>query len=158
MGFLAWLENSGVVAIINESLWAYPIVLSCHAIGMAVVVGIVLMIDLRILGYARGIPIPSLERLFSVAWAGFFLNLLSGTLLFSIDATRFFFLNVFRIKILLIILGMISIRMLLGAVRSSTQPLTAEGSASGKTKLMATLSLIFWIGAIFAGRLIAYLE
>ena len=66
--------------------------------------------------------------------------------------------NVFRIKILLIILGMISVRMLLGAVRSSTQPLTAEGSASGKTKLMATLSLIFWIGAIFAGRLIAYLE
>ncbi len=158
MGFLAWLENTGLVAIIHESLWAYPIVLSCHAIGMAVVVGIVLMIDLRILGYARGIPIPSLERLFSVAWAGFFLNLLSGTLLFSIDATRFFFLNVFRIKILLIILGMISVRMLLGAVRSSTQPLTAEGSASGKTKLMATLSLIFWIGAIFAGRLIAYLE
>ncbi len=125
---------------------------------MAVVVGIVLMINIRVLGYPRGIPIPSFERLFSVAWVGFLLNLLSGTLLFSADATRFFFHNVFRIKILLITLGMVSVGMLLGAVRDSAQPPTAEGSASGKAKLIASLSLIFWIGAIFAGRLIAYFE
>ena len=58
MELLIWLETSGVATWVNESLWGYPIVLTSHAIGMAIVVGMVTVIDLRILGYAKRIPLP----------------------------------------------------------------------------------------------------
>ena len=152
MEFLTWLENSGVGIWIRESLWGYPIVLSSHAVGMAVVVGMVTMIDIRVLGFASKIPISSFNSLFNLTWAGFALNFVSGCLLFTGDPVKFYLSNPFRIKISLIILGMISVWLLLRAVKD-----TDTGPASSKARYIAILSLLFWFGAITAGRLTAYL-
>jgi hypothetical protein len=153
MQFLAWLETSGIGVWIRESLWGYPTVLSCHAVGMAIVVGIVSMIDFRVLGFARAIPIASFDRLFTFAWAGFALNLASGVLLFIGDAQRFAVHPTFLTKIVLIILGGIFAWLLLKALHEAP----AEGAATGKAKTIAVLSLLCWSGAVIAGRLIAYL-
>jgi hypothetical protein len=149
MEYLVWIEESALGVWIRESLWGYPIVLSCHAVGMATVVGVVTMIDIRVLGYARRIPIASFDRLFTIAWAGFLLNFISGCMLFSGDAQRFFFQTVFQIKIGLIVLGGLSIWLLLRQILSNR--------ASDAAKLTAVLSLMFWFGAITAGRLTAYI-
>ena len=149
MEFLTWLENSSVGGWIRESLWGYPIVLSSHAVGMAIVVGVVTMIDIRVLGYAKQIPIDSFKSLFNLAWGGFVLNFISGCLLFTGDPTKFFNDTPFRIKITLIILGMISVWLLLREVRTD--------ESSKKAKAIAIFSLLCWFGAITAGRLTAYL-
>jgi len=148
MGFLVWIEESGAGVWIRESLWGYPIVLSCHAVGMAIVIGIFTMVDLRVLGFARGISMSALDRLYTVAWLGFLLNLISGCLLFTGDAQRFFFQTVFQIKIGLIIIGGISMWFLLREFRID--------SDSIKSKSIAVLSLACWFAAIIAGRLTAY--
>ena len=152
MDFLTWIEGTGVAFWVRESTWGYPIVLSSHAVGMAVVVGVVTMIDIRVLGFAPRIPISAFRNLFTLTWAGFAMNFVSGCLLFTGDPKKFFFSTPFRIKIILIILGMISIWMLLRAVRS-----TDTGVCTARARLIAFLSLICWFGAITAGRLIAYL-
>ena len=149
MEFLTSLEESGLGVLMRESLWTYPIVLSCHAVGMAIVVGMVTVIDIRVLGYARRIPIDSFKSLFVLTFAGFALNFISGVMLFFTDPVRFFESNVFRIKILLIILGMISVWLLLRTVR-----LRPDNSATART--IAAISLLCWFGAIVAGRLTAY--
>jgi len=149
MGSLIWIEESGVGIWIRESVWGYPVVLSCHAVGMAIVIGVFTMIDLRVLGFARGIPISAFDRLFTVAWLGFLLNLVSGCLLFTGDAQRFFFQTVFQIKIAFIILGGISMWRLLREFRIDSE--------SVKVKSIAVLSLSLWFGAIIAGRLTAYI-
>ena len=150
MEFLTWMEESGLGIWIREDLWAYPIVLSCHAVGMAIVVGMVTMIDIRVLGFARKIPISSFNSLFFLTFAGFLLNFISGVLLFFSDPTKFFYSTPFRIKIVLIILGMISAWMLLRNVSDNQD-------SSTKAKTIAAFSLLFWFGAITAGRLTAYL-
>ena len=149
MEFLTWLETSSVGVWIRESLWGYPIVLSSHAVGMAIVVGVVTMIDIRVLGYAKQIPITSFRSLFNLAWGGFALNFISGCLLFTGDPVKFFNDWPFRIKISLIILGMISVWLLLRELKSN--------ESSGKARTIAVFSLLCWFGAITAGRLTAYL-
>lgn len=149
MDILNWIGHSSVSAWVSESLWGYPIVLSSHAVGMAIVVGVVTMIDIRVLGYARQIPISSFKSLFNLAWGGFALNFISGCLLFTGDPVKFFNDWPFRIKISLIILGMISVWLLLREVRID--------ESSAKAKAIAVFSLVCWFGAITAGRLTAYL-
>ena len=79
--FSLWLLGS-------NSIWAYPTVLTLHTFGMMVLVGAALMIDLRILGFARAVPIGSMTRLFKVMWWSFALNAFTGTMLFIADATK----------------------------------------------------------------------
>ena len=149
MGLLLSIENSGVGVWIRESMWGYPIVLSSHAIGMAIVVGVFSMTDIRVLGFARAIPISAFRRLLIIGWLGFLLNFISGCLLFTGDARRFFFQGVFEIKMLLIVLGGIVMWLLMRAVDDDPDSSRAKG--------LAALSLALWFGAIIAGRLTAYI-
>lgn len=149
MGFLISIENSGVGVWIRESLWGYPIVLSCHAIGMAIVVGAFTMVDIRVLGFAGSIPISAFKRLLIIGWLGFLLNLVSGCLLFTGDAQRFFLQGVFEIKMGLIILGAIVMWRLMKTLKTYPE--------SNRAKQLAALSLALWFGAIIAGRLTAYI-
>ena len=70
MAFVSWVENSALGTWMVDSLWAYPIVLSTHAVGMSIVVGTVVMIDLRLLGYAGDAPLDSFKSMFAVTWLG----------------------------------------------------------------------------------------
>lgn len=151
--FLTWLENSALGIWMAESLWGYPLVLSSHAIGMAIVVGTVVMIDLRVLGYAPQVSIQSFKRLFAIAWFGVVLNVCSGLALFCADPMHFFYHPVFWIKLGLILLGAVSVYLLLRSTMGEGQP-----AISRQAKMVAGLSLIFWFSAIIAGRLIAYVE
>lgn len=155
MDFLTWLEKSAVGIWVRESDWGYAIVLTAHAIGMAIVVGTLLMFNLRALGYGRRLPLTWFDKIFTIAWVGFTINLISGLFLFAGDPDKFFFHTAFQIKIALIILGGILVWML-GSLATEPERLSPQAEFSLRTKVLATLSLVFWIGAIAAGRLIAY--
>ena len=158
MDFLIWLQDSAIGTWVAQSIWGYPIVLSSHAVGMALVVGTVLMIGLRILGFARNVPIRLFSRLSVFVWVGLALNLLSGLALFSGDPTRFFYHPVFWIKISLITSGALSVWWVLRAMQGATQEATGVSGVSTNVKAIAALSMLFWLCAIIAGRLIAYVE
>jgi hypothetical protein len=85
---LEWLEMLPISEWVATSDWGYPILLSIHTMGLAIVVGILVMLDARVLGAAKSIPLGVFERLVPLAWAGFFLNLVSGVLLFMSMAPR----------------------------------------------------------------------
>ena len=156
MELLAQLEHSGVVTWVHEStsLFAYPSILLLHTIGMALVVGIAAAIDLRILGFAPAIPLAPLERFLPVLWMGFWINAVTGTVLFAVDATAKATSPDFLIKMAFIALALINLRLIRTRVFRDpdldTQPLTTEA------KVLAGTSLLFWLGAIVSGRLLAY--
>jgi hypothetical protein len=85
---LEWLEMLPISEWVATSDWGYPILLSVHTMGLAIVVGILVMLDARVLGAAKSIPMGVFERLIPLAWAGFVLNLVSGVLLFMSMAPR----------------------------------------------------------------------
>lgn len=152
-----WLENSGVARLVQESLWGYPIVLSAHAVGMAIVAGIALMMCFRVIGLASDVPLSALKTMYRVALVGLFINVVSGTMLFVANADAFFSSTPFRIKIIMLVIG---ITLLIKMARRifSGAGLESDFEPSRKLKIMAAVSIVAWIGVIVAGRLIAYID
>ena len=158
MPVFEWLENTALAIWVGESLWGYPIMLGTHAIGLAIVVGIFVMLDLRMLRVIRGVSFTAFLSLFRLAWIGLIINTLSGSSLFTSQATTFVESLPFLIKISAVIAGAISgvfiqRRLKLRAADWDISDTNIESSATA----LAAFSLVCWIGAIFAGRLIAYL-
>ncbi len=155
MHFLLWLKDSAIGTWVRESDYGYAIVLSSHAIGMAIIVGAVLMFDIRILGFARQMSLKWFDQIYTLAWVGFGVNAVSGVLLFCGNPVKFTFSTAFQIKLALILAGGISV-WVLGKQIENPENLAPDGAVRRAAKLTAMLSLLFWLGAITAGRLIAY--
>jgi hypothetical protein len=149
MGSLAGqLEQSGVAIWIRESgvLYGYPLILFLHTLGLSTLVGLSSAINLRLLGFARGIPLASLARLFTLMWSGLGLTAVTGLLLFVADATRHWSNPAFTVKLIFVALAVTALALIWRRVFT-------RGSTG---KLLAAVSLACWFGALSAGRLMAY--
>lgn len=156
MAFLEWLQYTRVATFVAETLWAYPLFETLHTLGMALLVGSLGLINLRILGYKPELPILGTLDLLPLAWLGFTINLISGLLLFTSDPLYFWSSITFKVKMALIVLGGINAFLLGQSVFRAAR--VGAGTAPGvPARLVAASSLAFWLGAIIAGRLIAYL-
>ena len=156
MAFLEWLQSTWVGLLVAESLWAYPLFETIHSIGMAMLIGSLGLINLRVLGYKPDLKLLDTQQLLPLAWLGFTLNAISGSLLFTSDAVYFFSSWTFRIKMGLIVLGGINAALLGRRVFREAVASTAPAPPSFGTQSIAVTSLVFWLGAVCAGRLIAY--
>ena len=152
---LEWLESSWVARLVQESAWGYPIVLSAHAVGMAVLAGIVLMINFRVLGLAPAIPLWALKPMYRVALIGVVINVISGLMLFTANADAFFVSTPFWIKISLLCVGVALMVMMTRRI-FATAGSEGGGVVEKQVRLMAQVSTVAWIGVIVMGRLIAY--
>lgn len=151
METLFWLEDSLVGTTVSSTLWGYPIILSLHAIGMATMVGIALMLTIRVLGFAPAIPVTAMAPYWRIALGGFALNLVSGTALFLGGASMLYFNWAFRIKLLLVVTGLILTWQLVKICIAQSDEVSPEH------RLLAGVAMSVWIAAIISGRLIGYL-
>jgi len=152
------LENTAVARWVGESLYGYPFMLSLHAVGLAIVVGIFMMRDLRLLGFFGGISYASIDSLKKLAWTGFMINAVSGCFLFTSQATTFVGSTPFLLKISMIFLAAIVAAVIQNRMRDEASAWDGSGtSAVASVRVLAFLSLLLWLGAIISGRLVAYL-
>lgn len=152
-GLLATLEATGVAQALRFSRWGYAAVNTAHVLGIALLVGASVAMNLRLLGLWRSrldaaAVVPMLS---SVAAAGLALAVVAGALLFSVRATEYAGLTVFWIKLALIATGTVSA---LGAHLLYRRDLSRAGHAARIR--IAVVSLACWVGALVAGRLIAF--
>ena len=144
MDFLASLEGS-----------AFSTILTLHTFGMGILVGASALLDLRLLGIGRTMPLEPLESMYRVMWAGFWLNLVTGSILFAADATSRGTQWLFFVKLLFVATGVATIMLIRKQVYGAkTQPPVV----SAKARSLAVLSLVTWAAAITAGRLLAYVN
>jgi len=129
-------------------------ILLAHTIGMGVVVGINAGIDLKILGLAPALPLAPMERFFPLLWIRFSINAMTGTILLIADATTKLTNPDFYVKMVFIALALINLRMLRNRV--FRDPLIDKKPFTSNAKVLAVTSMIFWLGAITSGRLLAY--
>jgi hypothetical protein len=157
MDFLVKIEESGFCQWVREadSLFAFPGILLLHTIGMGLVVGINATFDIRILGFAPVVRLRSFQKFFPVMWIGFWINAITGTILLAANATKMTHNPDFYVKLGFIALALINVQMLKQQVFVHA-PVTDEMTASTRARILAVTSLIFWIGAITSGRLLAY--
>lgn len=155
MAFLTSLEESAFGVWVSTSLVGYPLMITLHAIGMAIMVGISVALDMRLLGWFPGIPYTAINRFLSIAWIGFTINLLSGTALFCMQATMYVKDGTFLLKMLFVLLGAVTAAFLQGSLNRNSAGWGA--AAPGGIRLLAVASIVFWTAGMVTGRLIAYL-
>jgi len=145
--FSLWVRHSG-------SIWSYPTILLLHTYGMAILVGIVIAIDARILGFASSLPLAPMKKFFPLTWAAFWVNAVTGTILFVADASRKAPNIDFWAKMLFIALAVVNLRTI--QRRVFREPDVDQGLVPSGARRLAALSMIYWLLAIVAGRLLAY--
>lgn len=150
------IENSGLSVWLRESdsPFGFYFILALHTIGMAMLVGPNAAIDLRLLGVAREIPIAPMKKWFKIMWLGFAINTATGIFLLIAYPTKAFTNIEFYVKLLLIGLAVCAMQRLKTQVFGDMSLSDATKEAKGRT--LATWSLTLWMGAILAGRLLAY--
>lgn len=155
--FLESIQQSGFARFIGESgsLLGYPTVLFLHTLGLGAVAGLSAGIDLRLLGFGTRIPLPPLERLFPLMWWGFALSAVSGLALLIADPVTKLHQTVFYVKLIFVALGVVNMQMIRNRIFRNEAAVNDVIPPNGK--LLAVLSLFFWIAATTAGRLIAYI-
>ena len=151
------VEASGVGRFMREALYAYPAAESVHIAGLALLFGSIAIVDLRLLGLGKRIPLGALVS-FAVPWslAGFLIAASAGLLMFTAHAEEFLTQPVFMLKMGLILAGGVNAAMLhTGSLRAPGPAIDAQPPA--RVRFAAALSLLLWLGVIACGRMLAYL-
>jgi len=148
LSFSTWVRESG-------SIWAFPMLLFLHTLGMSIVAGGAAVIDFAVLGlWPRTAPVRPLERFYPLLWTGFVMNMITGVAIFMKDASVYSRNFDFWIKLVFVVLGMVilfRIRKLVFA-----DPELDRRPVTSLARRLAWANLFCWFAAICAGRLIAY--
>jgi hypothetical protein len=157
--WLAWLEASALVDFVrNSGPYTYGIVNLFHVFGIALLFGAIALLDLRLLGVWKSVPIGVLAKpVVPSAGVGLTLAPLSGITLFSVQATEYYFNPFLYLKFGVLIFGIVNVAALHSSA-SWRAIRNAETSSAGRVRLAlgGAVSLTCWITVVTAGRMIAY--
>jgi hypothetical protein len=156
--WLKTLEDSGLATDIRKSLYVFPFLESIHVMALAVVFGTILVVDLRILGFAskdRSFARLSAELL-KFTWGAFAVSVLTGIAMFTTNARVYAHNTAFLVKMALLLLAGINMAVFHLTAERSVARWDRGASAPGIGKMTAALSIMLWVGIIFAGRVIGF--
>jgi hypothetical protein len=151
---LEWIDSTQLAVWLRESpsVWASATVLTLHTTGLAILVGASWVLDLRLLGIGRKVPLSAFHWVFTAVALGLALNLATGVLLFIKNAAMWGTSLPFFIKMGLVIVSAGTLVPIRRYVLSGDAARAEVNSA----RLLAIASILAWSGAITAGRLLAY--
>ncbi len=152
--FSGWLSATPFSIAIQSKSWAIPTIQTVHIVGLALVLTAALILALRFMGFGlTAEPLPQLARRYTrLIWLLLLVLLLSGALLITAEPGRTITNPVFYAKMIMLAVAILATLWLAGAARRhGEKPL-------GLHKVVAAISLLLWVGIIFAGRFIAYFE
>jgi hypothetical protein len=152
-----WIENTALSVWVRESpsLMAFPFILFLHTLGLALLAGISVALDLWLLMGATRAPRIASRGFFKVMWLGFAINALSGIVLLAAYPAKALTNWVFFVKMLLVLFAVLALEATRREVFAHVQPGDAI-TVTRRARMLAIVSLACWAGTIFTGRLLAY--
>lgn len=155
---LGAIQDSAIASALRGSRWAYPFVNTGHIVGLALLFGAILPMDLRLVGFWRSVPVAALARvLVPTAITGLAIAVVTGGLLFSVSATRYAGLTLFQVKLLLILCAVANAVLLRRAANWAAAREGAGLTISPRLRAAGLLSIGLWLATIVAGRMLGYL-
>ena len=158
MVVLQWLEETRFSDWVLTSMIGFPLMLSLHAVGMAVSVGLLIVLNFRLLGLFDVISFSFMRRVLVLVWLGLTINFLSGAALFVPRGVEYVRDPAFLTKIVLICLGVLLTCYLQRILMHKSEDWQAGTATPLRVRFCAAASILVWFGAIMSGRLIAYVE
>lgn len=153
---IAAIEDSWLGEFMRAYWWTFPAAEALHFIGLCLLIGSLAIIDLRLLGFARGLPFRAIHKLLLWTWIGFGINAVTGILFVFTQASFYYPIPSFWIKMVLILLAGANALWFQRTVNRDLESWPDDGDASIQAKAIAGISLALWISVIFFGRFIMY--
>jgi hypothetical protein len=153
-----WLDSTRLNAAMRMSNWFFPTFDVIHTLGIVLVAGTIMLVDLRLLGLTlRNEPVADVvERIVPWTLRGFALMFVTGALLFSSEAVKLYNSPAFRIKLVLLALAGLNALIFHRTIYRDVASWDRAAVAPLRARVTGLLSLVFWIAIIVAGRAIAY--
>ena len=153
-----WLEESPLGLAITESEWLFPTIETLHVLALALVIGSIAMLDLRLLGVSnrdRGV-IQLAEDTLPWTWSAFVVAAITGSLMFVSAATSYYDNLPFRIKLVLLALAGLNMAIFHFTAYRAAHDWNFTLPTPQAARIAASLSLLFWVGVVVAGRWIGF--
>ena len=160
LSFAQWIQSTGFFTELRGSAYVYPIILTIHLMSIALFGGMILLVDVRLLGLAlRSYSVSGLvNQLRPLKRIGFLVMIACGLLMAGCKAEEYYYNAFFWIKMGLLALVGIHAVVFHRGVYGNTAALDAAPTMPGQARLAAALSLLLWTGLVIAGRGIGYIE
>jgi hypothetical protein len=156
--FAQWMGESWLGHTARDVFWLFPAAEILHFFGLCLLFGAMLLIDLRLLGFARSVSIKHVLKFIPIATVGLAINVLSGIVFLCAYPENYWPSTAFRLKLLAIVLGGANALWFKWAEAPHIDVLADDADASRRTKLVAVLSLAIWIVVIVLGRFLPYVS
>jgi len=157
---MAWLEASALSEFLRGlNIWTYGLINLAHILGISTLFGSILLLDLRLMGLWRSIPLASVIRpTVPLAAIGFILAATSGSLMFSFNTTNYHGNPFLYIKLPVIVVALINVAIIqrLAAWRRAKSGAPAEPGDQSVLTICGGLSLLTWTTVVTCGRMIGY--
>src|SRR5260221_9032886 len=152
-----WLEQTAVGTSIRESLWLFPIIETVHIFGIILLVGATSILDLRLMGLTfRDEPVSKLaKRFLPWAWAGFIIQVTTGLLMFTSEATKMYVNLAFQVKMLMIVAAGVNAVVFHSLAYQSVGKWDKDPVAPMSARIAGLISILFWFGIVAAGGWVA---
>jgi hypothetical protein len=158
MEFASALQDTGIATALRQSFWVYPLVNAGHIVGLALLFGAIVPLDLRLLGCWGKVPLVAMSRiLLPVAIAGLVLAVPTGALLFSVRATEYVAMPLLWIKVSLVACAIANALMLHMSLTWAVFEHSDLVGTTPRLQLAGALSIGLWLAVIVVGRMIGYL-
>lgn len=154
----SWFESTWLGGQMRNVFWLFPAMETVHFIGLTVMFGCLLVIDVRVLGYGRFINMGSALKFIPIAIGAFCINLISGIAFLCADPFRYFPNIAFQWKMGLIVIAGLNALWFWFGEHKELQQLADGEDADFRAKVIAALSLAIWVAVIIFGRMIPYVE
>lgn len=154
--FASTIADSSLNQWISDTYWLWPVLEIAHFMGLSMLLGALLIIDVRLLGMLRNFDAEPVKQLAPLAWVGFLINFSTGTLFFVGDPMRYSVNIGFQLKMLLILIAGLNLVVYQIQVRPHRSGWNAASSTTTVARVVAVTSLMTWAGVLLLGRLIPY--
>ena len=156
--FAAWLSDTQVANFIQESEWAFQALETIHVIAITLVVGTIVIVDLRLVGLAStGRAVTEVAKdCLKWTWGAFGIALITGSLMFTSNAVKYWGAFPFRMKLFLIFLAGVNMLVFELVTARGIAAWDRDRSAPPAAKIAGALSLALWIGIVTCGRWIGF--
>lgn len=156
---LTAIEGFSPVAALRASRWTYASVNTAHIVGFALLLGAIVPLDLRLMGWRRAMPIGVMARvLLPVAIGGLLLAMAAGLALFSIRAVQYAGTTLFQVKMALVVCAIANALLLHRAAQWEAEQTRAGVMPPMRLRVAGALSILLWLSVVTCGRMLAFLE
>lgn len=152
---IAWMADTRIAHFMGDWQWAWPWAEAIHFIGMSLLFGSIMIMDIRLIGFFRKeVSLHAVHALTPWGLLGFLLNLATGVAFFMRDAQRYWPNPDFWFKMVCVLLAGVNFLVFWFVIRKQLDRLPDDGDVSMSAKAVGLSSIVLWTLVMWAGRLL----